>query len=56
MWNNMGQTMISFEKVIHAEEHDWGGGDVNATLAYSVTANKNGSNAAILKLGFGPGV
>lgn len=38
----VGQTMIEFEKVLHAERPDWVVvvGDVNATLACSVTAKK----------------
>ena len=38
----VGQTMIAFEKVIKAEKPDWVivVGDVNATLACSVTAKK----------------
>ncbi|NSW94510.1 MAG: UDP-N-acetylglucosamine 2-epimerase (non-hydrolyzing) [Bacteroidales bacterium] len=38
----VGQTMISFEKVLKAEKPDWVVvvGDVNATLACSVTAKK----------------
>ena len=38
----VGQTMIEFEKVLHLEKPDWVVvvGDVNATLACSVTAKK----------------
>jgi len=38
----VGQTMIAFEKVVQAEKPDWVvvAGDVNATLACSVTAKK----------------
>ena len=38
----VGQTMIAFEKVLKAEKPDWVVvvGDVNATLACSVTAKK----------------
>jgi UDP-N-acetylglucosamine 2-epimerase (non-hydrolysing) len=38
----VGQTMIAFEKVLHKEKPDWVVvvGDVNATLACSVTAKK----------------
>ena len=40
--NQVGNTMISFEKVLEREEPDWVVvvGDVNATLACSVTAKK----------------
>ena len=38
----VGQTMIAFEEVLRVEKPDWVVvvGDVNATLACSVTANK----------------
>ena len=40
----VGRTMIEFEKVLRAERPDWVVvvGDVNATCAYSITARRNG--------------
>ena len=49
----VGQTMIAFEKVLKAENPDWVVvvGDVNATLACSVTAKKEGVKVCHIEAG-----
>jgi UDP-N-acetylglucosamine 2-epimerase (non-hydrolysing) len=53
----VGQTMIAFEKVIKEEKPDWVVvvGDVNATLACSVTAKKEGAKVCHIEAGLRSG-
>jgi UDP-N-acetylglucosamine 2-epimerase (non-hydrolysing) len=53
----VGQTMMAFEKVVQAEKPDWVVvvGDVNATLACSVTAKKEGVNCCHVEAGLRSG-
>ena len=53
----VGQTMIAFEKVLHKEKPDWVVvvGDVNATLACSVTAKKEHVNCCHIEAGLRSG-
>ena len=53
----VGQTMIAFEKVIRAHRPDWVVvvGDVNATCACSITAKKEGVNLAHIEAGLRSG-
>jgi len=53
----VGQTMIAFEKVLRQEKSDWVVvvGDVNATLACSVTAKKEGVNVCHIEAGLRSG-
>ncbi len=49
----VGHTMMAFEKVLHAHRPDWVVvvGDVNATCACSITAKKEGVNLAHIEAG-----
>ena len=53
----VGNTMMAFEKVIHEEQPDWVVvvGDVNATLACSVTAKKEGVKLCHIEAGLRSG-
>ncbi len=53
----VGNTMIAFEKVIQEEQPDWVVvvGDVNATLACSVTAKKEGMKVCHIEAGLRSG-
>lgn len=53
----VGQTMIAFEKVLRREKPDWVVvvGDVNATLACSVTAKKEGVKVCHIEAGLRSG-
>jgi UDP-N-acetylglucosamine 2-epimerase (non-hydrolysing) len=53
----VGQTMIAFEKVMQRERSDWVVvvGDVNATLACSVTAKKQGVRVCHIEAGLRSG-
>lgn len=53
----IGNTMIAFEKVVRAEKPDWVVvvGDVNATLACSVTAKKEGTRVCHIEAGLRSG-
>jgi UDP-N-acetylglucosamine 2-epimerase (non-hydrolysing) len=53
----VGQTMIAFEKVLRAEKPDWVVlvGDVNATLACSVTAKKENIKCCHIEAGLRSG-
>lgn len=53
----VGQTMIAFEKVLQTEKPDWVVvvGDVNATLACSVTAKKEGIKCCHIEAGLRSG-
>lgn len=53
----VGNTMIAFEKVLKAEKPDWVVvvGDVNATLACSVTAKKENVNCCHIEAGLRSG-
>ncbi len=53
----VGQTMMAFEKVIRKEKPDWVVvvGDVNATLACSLTAKKEGTHICHIEAGLRSG-
>jgi UDP-N-acetylglucosamine 2-epimerase (non-hydrolysing) len=53
----VGQTMIAFEKVLKTEKPDWVVvvGDVNATLACSITAKKEGIKCCHIEAGLRSG-
>jgi len=53
----VGQTMIEFEKILQSEKPDWVVvvGDVNATLACSVTAKKEGVRVCHIEAGLRSG-
>lgn len=53
----VGQTMIEFEKILKSEKPDWivVVGDVNATLACSVTAKKEGVRVCHIEAGLRSG-